>query len=135
VTNAREAEVEKLIPARVLAEELKRIAMEDNPSAILAALEEAGLLSLFSPAFAGPKLNLPGIQRFEKNSRLLPDDPSTRTARFGPFLYALTEKLSPKEEQTLIKTLEMTKAELAPRSWRLRCAQRASRKPPMCIRS
>src|SRR5271169_5408077 len=52
VANAREAEVEKLIPARVLAEELKRIGMEDNPSAILAALEEAGLLALFSPALA-----------------------------------------------------------------------------------
>jgi tRNA nucleotidyltransferase (CCA-adding enzyme) len=88
--------------------------MEDNPSAILTALEQAGLLALFSPALAGPKLNLAGIQRFEKNSRLLPDDPPSRTARFGPFLYALTEKLSPKEKQALVKTLEMTKAELEP---------------------
>jgi tRNA nucleotidyltransferase/poly(A) polymerase len=114
VGNAREAEVEKLIPARVLTEELKRIAMEDNPGAILAALEEAGLLALFSPALAGPKLNLAGIQRFEKNSRLLPDDPPSRTARLGPFLYALTEKLSPKEKLAFVKTLEMTKAELEP---------------------
>jgi len=114
VANAREAEVEKLIPARVLAEEMKRIALEDNPSAILAALEQAGLLSLFSPALTGPKLNLPGIQRFEKNSRLLPDDPPSRTARLGPFLYALTEKLSPKEKQAFVKTLEMTRAELEP---------------------
>jgi tRNA nucleotidyltransferase (CCA-adding enzyme) len=114
VVNAREAEVEKLIPPRVLADELKRISMEDNPSAILTALEEAGLLALFSPALAGPKLNLAGIQRFEKNSRLLPDDTPSRTARFGPFLYALTEKLSVKEKQALVKALEMTKAELEP---------------------
>ena len=114
VSNAREAEVEKLIPARVLTDELKRIAMEDNPSAILAALEQAGLLALFSPSLTGTKLNLPGIQRFEKNSRLLPDDPAARTARLGPFLYALTEKLSPKEKQAFVKTLEMTKAELDP---------------------
>jgi tRNA nucleotidyltransferase/poly(A) polymerase len=114
VVNAREAEVEKLIPPRVLAEELKRISMEDNPSEILKTLEEAGLLALFSPALAGPKLNLPGIQRFEKNSKLLPDDAPTRAARFGPFLYALTEKLTAKEKQTLAKTLEMTKAELEP---------------------
>ena len=33
VANAREAEVEKLIPPRALAEELKRISMEDSPSA------------------------------------------------------------------------------------------------------
>jgi tRNA nucleotidyltransferase (CCA-adding enzyme) len=112
VANAREAEVEKLIPARVLGEELKRISMEDNPSEILKGLEEAGLLALFSPALAGPKLNLPGIQRLEKNSRLLPDDVASRTARFGPFLYALTEKLNPKEKQALIKATEMTKADL-----------------------
>ncbi|HUB81202.1 MAG TPA: hypothetical protein VMB03_20510 [Bryobacteraceae bacterium] len=114
VANAREAEVEKLIPPRTLAEELKRISMEDNPSAILTALEEAGLLALFSPALTGPKLNLAGIQRFEKNSKLLPEDSASRTARFGPFLYALTEKLSPKEKQALIKATEMTKAELEP---------------------
>jgi tRNA nucleotidyltransferase (CCA-adding enzyme) len=133
VVNAREAEVEKLIPPRVLAEELKRISMEDNPSEILKTLEEAGLLALFSPALAGPKLNLPGIQRFEKNSKLLPDDAPTRAARFGPFLYALTEKLSAKEKQTLVKTLEMTKAELEPwqkieaRAKKLETALRAAR--------
>ncbi len=133
VANSREAEVEKLIPARVLAEELKRISMEDNPSAILTALEEAGLLALFSPALAGPKLNLPGIQRFEKNSKLLPDDTASRTARFGPFLYALTEKLSPKEKQALVKATEMTKAELEPwqklepRAKKLETALRAAR--------
>ena len=133
VANAREAEVEKLIPARVLAEELKRIGMEDNPSAILTALEEAGLLALFSPALAGPKLNLPGIQRVEKNSKLLPDDTASRTARFGPFLFALTEKLSAKEKQALVKATEMTKAELEPwqklepRAKKLETALRAAR--------
>src|SRR5579872_1306193 len=40
VANAREAEVEKLITPRVLADELKRISMEDNPSEILKALED-----------------------------------------------------------------------------------------------
>jgi tRNA nucleotidyltransferase/poly(A) polymerase len=112
VTNAREAEVEKLIPPRVLGEELKRISMEDSPSVILAGLEEAGLMALFSPALAGPKLNLPGIQRFEKNSKLLPDDTPTRAARFGPFLFVLTEKLSMKEKQALVKATELNKAEL-----------------------
>jgi tRNA nucleotidyltransferase (CCA-adding enzyme) len=133
VANAREAEVEKQIPPRVLAEELKRIGMEDSPSEILKRLEEAGLLVLFSPALAGPKLNLPGIQRFEKNSRLLPDDAPSRAARFGPFLYALTEKLTAKEKQALVKTLEMTKAELEPwqkleaRAKKLETSLRASR--------
>jgi tRNA nucleotidyltransferase (CCA-adding enzyme) len=114
VANAREAEVEKLIPARVLGDELKRISMEDSPSEILKALDEAGLLELFSPGLTGPKLNLAGIVRFEKNSKLLPDDARSRAARFGPFLYALTEKFTIKEKQGLIKATDMQKAELEP---------------------
>jgi tRNA nucleotidyltransferase (CCA-adding enzyme) len=114
VSNAREAKVENQIPPRVLADELKRISMEDTPSEILKALEDEGLLPLFSATLAGPKINLAGIQRFEKNSRLLPDDGPSRAARFGPFLFALTEKLSPKEKQALVKSLEMTKAEIEP---------------------
>ena len=57
VSNAREAEVEKTIPARTLAEELKRIGAEDSPSEILKTLETGGLLALFSPALTGPKLS------------------------------------------------------------------------------
>src|SRR6185436_15515563 len=78
VANAREAEVEKLIPARVLGVELKRIAVEDNSAEILKALEEAGLLPLFSPALVGHKSNSAGVAKLEKLSRLLPDDVRTR---------------------------------------------------------
>ena len=48
VSNAREAEVQKGIPGRVLGEELKRISGEDSPSEIIKGLETAGLLELFS---------------------------------------------------------------------------------------
>ena len=112
VANAREAEVEKLIPGRVLGEELKRIAVEDSPAEILKALQDAGLLALFSPALAGPKNNMAGVARFEKMSKLLPDDARTRAARLGPFFYALTEKLNAKEQQALIKSTELSKADV-----------------------
>ena len=112
VANAREAGVEKTIPPRALAEELKHIGTEDNPADILRALGEAGLLTLFSPVLAGPKINLPGITKFERLSRLLPDDARSRAARFGPFMWALTERLTPKEKQSLIATTEMLKAEV-----------------------
>ena len=111
VANAREAEVEKLIPPRAMADELKRIAMEDSPAEILKALEEAGLLQLFLPMLAGPKLNLPGLAKYEKLARLLPDDPRSRAARLGPFLYVLTEKLTPREKVALPKAIEMPKAD------------------------
>jgi tRNA nucleotidyltransferase/poly(A) polymerase len=112
VANAREAGVEKTISPRALAEELRRIGAEDNPADILRALGEAGLLTLFSPALAGPKINLPGITKFERISRLLPDDARSRTARLGPFLWALTEKLTPKEKQSLIATTDMPKTQV-----------------------
>jgi len=112
VANAREAEVEKLIPARVLGDELRNIGLEDNPAEILRALDEAGLLILFSPALAGPKLNWQGLTKLEKLVRLAPDEPRFRNARLGTFLYAFTEKLGARDRQALVKSTELAKAEL-----------------------
>lgn len=112
VANAREAEVEKLIPGKSLGDELKRIAQEDNPGETLKALDQAGLLALFSPALAGGKLNLAGLARFEKAVQSVPDDLRWRRSRWGAFLCALTEKLSPKERVALIKTTELTKSDI-----------------------
>src|ERR1039457_7027939 len=133
VANARDAGVEKTSPPRALAEELSRMGAKDNPADILRALGEAGLLTLFSPALAGPKINLPGITRFERLSRLLPDDARSRAARLGPFMWALTEKLTPKEKQALIAATEMPKAQvdqwqkLEARAKKLETALRAAR--------
>ena len=110
--NAREAEVEKAISAKSLLEELRRISGEDNPAEILRVLDEAKLLCLFAPALTGAKLPLAGLGKFEKAAATLPDDAPARAARFGPFLYALTEKLAPKEKQALIQATGMGKAEL-----------------------
>jgi tRNA nucleotidyltransferase/poly(A) polymerase len=111
VANAREAEVEKSIPARILGEELRHISAERNPAEILKALEEYGLTTLFYPGLAGDKLNTLGVAKLEKIIGMLPEDVPSR-ARFGPFLYALTEKLSPKEKQALIHATELTRADL-----------------------
>jgi tRNA nucleotidyltransferase (CCA-adding enzyme) len=112
VANAREAGVEKYIPPRAMADELKRIAMEDSPAEILKALEETGLLQLFLPALTGPKLNLPGLAKYEKLARMLPEDTRARAARLGPFLYVLTEKLTPRERQLLPKAIDMPRADV-----------------------
>jgi tRNA nucleotidyltransferase (CCA-adding enzyme) len=112
VANAREAEVQKLIPARVLGEELRHIGLEDNPAEILRLLDEAGLLVLFSPALAGSKLNWQGLAKLEKLVRLAPDEPRFRNARLGTFLYAFTEKLGARDKQAVVKSTELTRAEL-----------------------
>ena len=132
VANARESKVEEQIPARVLAQELKRISAEDSPAEILKALEQEGFMARFSPALAA-KFNSVGLAKFEKMSRLLPDDARARNARWGPFLYALTERLSPKEKQALIKGLELMKADvdawqkIEPRARKLETALRSAR--------
>ena len=111
IANAREAEVEKHIPARALGDELKRISAEDSPTEIFKGLEEAGLLSLFSPALLS-KLNLPGLAKYEKAIRVLPEDARWRAARFPTFLHWLNEKLTPKDKQALIKVADMPKSDI-----------------------
>ena len=112
VANAREAETEKQIPRTALAQELRRIGAEDRAGEILSALESEGLLALFSPALAGGKLNEAGLAKFDKAASIVPPEPAWRTGRWGTFLYALAEKLPPREKQTLAKNLELTKADI-----------------------
>jgi tRNA nucleotidyltransferase/poly(A) polymerase len=111
VANAREAEVEKRIPAKALGEELKRISAEDNPTEILKGLEEVGLLAMFSPVLFA-KLNMANLAKLEKAIHVLPDDARWRAARWGTFLHAATEKLSPKDKQALIKATELAKSDV-----------------------
>ncbi len=133
VANAREAEVEKAIPPRTLGAELKLIGAEDNAAEIVEALAQAGLLPLFSPALAASHPHRAGLAKFEKIARMLPDEIQTRAARFGPFMYALTEKLSSREKQALAKHLEMSRADtnqwlqLEARSKKLAAALRSAR--------
>ena len=66
---------------RQLAEELRHIATEPSPSEVMKALEQDGLLPLFSPALAGAKLNLAGLAKLEKARRLLPQEAVTAAAK------------------------------------------------------
>ena len=131
--NAREAELEKLIPGRTLFEELRDIAEEPNAGEIMRELEHAGLLKIFSTALAGAKLSVASIAKLEKLRRLLPGGSGIRPAGMGPFLYVLVEKLSVKERADLIRTLEMHKAEvdlwqkLEPRAKKLEHALKSPR--------
>jgi tRNA nucleotidyltransferase (CCA-adding enzyme) len=110
--NARAANVQQAIPPRVLCEELRHIAAEPNPGELVRALEQAGLLSLYSAAFAGAKLNYTGLAKLDKCRRMLPSELHTADADWGPFLYVWTEKLTPKEKSALAKHTEMKKAEV-----------------------
>jgi len=110
--NARMENVERHIPARRLFEELGHIADESSPSEILQSLEQEKLLPLFSPALAGPKLNLAGLSRLQKARQLLPFGIEFQVKNLALFLYLLTEKLTPKEKADLIKATSMHKSEV-----------------------
>ncbi|HWQ54785.1 MAG TPA: hypothetical protein VN442_13955 [Bryobacteraceae bacterium] len=131
--NAREGDVLGSIPPRTLFEELRQIAEEPSPGEVIRALDADGLLTVFSPALAGSKLNLPVLARLEKANRVFPDQEGARVGRVGPFLHALTEKLTPRERAELVRRTEMTRAEadswqkLEPRARKLEQALKSAR--------
>ena len=110
--NAREAGMEKHIPARGLSEELRAIAEEANPGEVVRVLEEENLLWLFSPALAGPKLNLAGFQKLVKVRQLLPFGVDLHIDHLALFLNLLGENLTPKEKAALAGNVMMDKREL-----------------------
>ncbi|MBV8551373.1 MAG: hypothetical protein JOY54_08740 [Acidobacteriaceae bacterium] len=110
--NVREAKLETRIPATILEYELRQIALDPLAGDILKALEDENLLSLFSPALAGPKLNLPAFQKLQKARQSLPFGIDIRANSYVLFLFLLEEKLSPKERAALANTVGLPKHEL-----------------------
>ena len=88
---------------------------------------------IFSAALAGPKLSVPSIAKLEKLRKLLPAGNGIRPAGVGPFLFVLTEKMTPRERADLMQTLEMHKPEvdlwqkLEPRAKKLEQALKSAR--------
>jgi tRNA nucleotidyltransferase (CCA-adding enzyme) len=110
--NARLSEVEKLISQRRRLAELKHIAAELNPAAVVEALDQAGLLTLFSPVLTGPKANHAGFQKYHKAMQMVPFSAGMRLKGPGLFLYTLTEKLTAKEKADMVKKLGMEKEDV-----------------------
>jgi tRNA nucleotidyltransferase/poly(A) polymerase len=110
--NVRLEQLENLVPPHRLLEELRHIGDDANPGDVLRAFEEAKLLPLFSPALAGPKLNLPGFVKLHKIRQSIPVGVRFPVENFGLFLNVLTEKLTPKEKAALVKAVAMPKADV-----------------------
>jgi tRNA nucleotidyltransferase (CCA-adding enzyme) len=131
--NVREAGLEEKIAADALLEELHHIAGEADPSLVLAALEEEKLLKLFSPALAGPKMNIAGFQKLQKAKQMIPFGADLKLENFGLFMHVLTEKLTAKEKSALVSGLGMGKDDvnqwqkLEARSKKLESAAKSAR--------
>ncbi len=109
--NAREAEMLTKITPEALGAELRQIANEPLAHDVLKALEEEKLIELFSPALTGPKLNLSTFAKLQKARQIVPID--FQTHAFPLFFGILSEKLNPKETAALIKSADISKAEVS----------------------
>ena len=101
--NVREAKLESKINSLSLEHELQQIALDPLAGDILKALEDENTLYLFSPALAGPKLNLPSFQKLQKARQSLPFGIDIGANSYPLFVFLLLEKLSPKERAALAK--------------------------------
>lgn len=110
--NAREAGVEKHISTHALLGELRQIANEPNAAEVLRALDEAKLLSLYSPVLTGSKLNLAGFQKLQKAKALIPYGVAYPMDNLALLLWFLNEKLTLKERARFVANAALEKAEV-----------------------
>lgn len=110
--NVREAKLEAKIFPLQLEHELRQIGLDPLAGEILKALEEESLVQLFSPALAGPKLNLQAFQRLQKARQSFPFGIDIGADSYTLFLFLLQEKLTPKERTALASTAGIPKAAL-----------------------
>lgn len=110
--NAREAGVEKYISTQALLAELRQIANEASAAEVLRALDEAKLLSLYSPVLTGSKLNLAGFQKLQKAKALIPFGIAYPMDNLALLLWFLGEKLTPKERSQFVANAGLEKAEV-----------------------
>jgi tRNA nucleotidyltransferase (CCA-adding enzyme) len=110
--NAREAHLESRIPPHGLMDELRHIADEPKISELVKAIEDEALLHLFSPALAGAKINMAGLQKLEKARQMVPFGVDAHLDNFGLFLYILTEKLTSSDKAGMVRALGMEKEDV-----------------------
>ncbi len=106
--NAKEAGVAAHIGKAALRNELLKAGLEPNPGELLRAWDEEGLLSVFSPALQGPKVNHEGFQKLQKAQLGVPFGANLLTQPAGLFLSLLLEGLSAKERSSLVEQSGLT---------------------------
>lgn len=108
--SAREANLESKISPPMLEAELRQIAVEPLAADIVKALDEEGLLSLFSPALAGAKLNFSSLAKLQKVLQGVPYGLRISVDYYVLFLALLFEKLSGKERNQMIAAVGLEKS-------------------------
>lgn len=110
--NAREAEMLTRISPEALGAELRQMAAEVNVADMMQALADEKLLELFSPALAGPKLNMAGFAKLQKAHQLVPVGAEFKMNPLPLFLSVLMDPLNAKERNALIAAAAIDKADV-----------------------
>lgn len=110
--NALAENLQRLIPAAVLQQELKSLGDEPSPADTIKELETNGLLALFSKTLAGGKAPYASLHKLEKLKKSLPLGPNGWTEGWRSFFIVLTEVLSPKDRAELVANIGMSKEDL-----------------------
>ncbi len=110
--NAREAQLELRIPEHDLLAELRHTANEPLCADVVKVLQEEKLLQLYSPALAGGKLNLAGLQKLQKARQMVPFGVDLHLEPMGLFLYFFAEDLSAKDKAAFVKSSGLTRREM-----------------------
>ncbi len=110
--NAREAGLESQIPPAALLDELRKIASEQNVAEVVRVLDEEKLLSLYSPAFSGSKLNMTGLQKLQRVKLMVPYGTEFHLDNFSVFLNVFTENLTQLEKGKFAEGMGLDKLDI-----------------------
>ncbi|MBV8810010.1 MAG: hypothetical protein JO033_15165 [Acidobacteriaceae bacterium] len=110
--NVRELKLETKILASALERELRQIAVDPLAGDILKALEEENLLYVFSPALAGPKVNMASFQKLQKARQSLPFGIDIVADSYPLFLFLLLEKLTARERTQLVHAVGISRSDV-----------------------
>lgn len=110
--NALDENLQRLISAPELLEELRHLADEPAPSEVLKELGEKGLLGLFSKTLSAEKVNYAALGKLEKLKRSLAVGGNGLMEGWRAFLTVLTAELTPRERTDLFQTVGMSREDV-----------------------
>jgi tRNA nucleotidyltransferase (CCA-adding enzyme) len=109
---AKDDDVQQRASGEGLAQELRHIARERNPSEVLKSLEKETLLQVIHPRLAGNRINYKGIGDAAKISQAYAPM-GIRPPSLHLFLHLLIAKLPPRDQAQIFKRLNLAKTDLA----------------------
>lgn len=111
--SALERDLMEYVSPRRMFKELKELAREEDPVAVVRALDREGLSRAFHPRLTGARLNFQGLSRVIRTARML-ESHGIPVRLYGPFVNALVEKIPSRDRSDLARRLDLRRQESDP---------------------